>query len=374
VNCLYLHIPFCRSKCLYCSFSSFSGLDSLHQRYCEALKQEIRAIEPAACAPLDSVFIGGGTPTVLEPPQLDSILACCRETLGLAPDAEISLEANPGTLDYDDLHSLWQSGFNRISFGVQSFDDPELQGLGRLHTGEEARRVVEDARRAGFDNLSLDLMYGLPKQSCESWQDSLEQALALEPEHLSAYQLSVDEGTVFYDRVATGTLNLPGEAYIEQMDRLTVQFCRAAGLTQYEISNFARPGYGCRHNLNYWRNEAYQACGAGAVSYVEGVRAKRLSKPLQYCRQVEQGGVLFEESEELEPHASFRESVVMGLRLLDGISEARLEKRYGLQFGEVYPRELTELAKQGLLLRETGRIALSEKGRQLANQVMALLV
>ncbi len=374
MNCLYLHIPFCRSKCLYCSFSSFSGLESLYQRYCAALHQEIRALKAEACAPLDSVFIGGGTPTVLKPDELASILTCCRETLGFAPDAEISLEANPGRLGYDALYRLRQSGFNRISFGVQSFDDRELQGLGRLHTAEKARRVVEEARRAGFDNLSLDLMYGLPDQSCESWLDTLEQALALQPEHLSAYQLSIDEGTVFHDRAASGVLNFPGEAEIERMDRVTRELCRAAGLVQYEISNFARDGLACRHNLNYWRNETYQACGAGAVSYVGGVRAKRWSDPLHYCRQLEQGGVLFEESETLASYASFRESVIMGLRLLDGISEARLAERYGLQIKEVYPTELAKLIKQGFVLREKGRIRLSEKGRRLANQVMALLV
>lgn len=372
MNCLYLHIPFCRAKCLYCSFSSYSGLDFLHGRYCTALLQEIRSQQSGQL--LNTLFVGGGTPTVLSKEQLKMILDTCDEKFGFTVDAEISLEANPGTIDYSGLRFLRSAGFNRISLGVQSFDDRELHKLGRVHDAAMAGKVVIDAQRAGFDNLSLDLMYGLPGQTLQSWRSTLQQALALEPQHLSAYQLSIDEGTGFADLAERDELNLAAEEIIVEMDELTQEISSAAGLDQYEISNFCRPGFACSHNLNYWHNQDYLACGAGAVSCLAGVRARRVEDPMAYCEAIEQGRDAVAESEKLERMASFKETVIMGLRLINGISDQQLRKRYELSLVEVYGKSLDDLSGRGLIHFDGLRLALSAKGRRFANQVMAELV
>ena len=372
MNCLYIHIPFCRAKCLYCSFSSYPGLDFLHGRYCSALLREIRGQQSGQ--PLGTMFVGGGTPTVLNVEQLKAIVDSCAEVFGFCQDAEISLEANPGTIDYAGLRYLRTAGYNRISLGVQSFDDGELRRLGRVHDAAMAEKAVCDAQQAGFDNLSLDLMYGLPGQTLQSWRRTLQRALELKPQHLSAYQLSIDEGTGFAELAERGELNLAAEEVIAQMDASTLERSRAEGFDHYEISNFCRPGLACRHNLNYWRNQDYLACGAGAVSCLKGVRARRVEDPMAYCEAIEQGREAIAESERLDRTASFKETVIMGLRLTDGISDRRLRKRYGLSLAEVYGRSLDDLSGRGLISFDGLRLRLSEKGRRFANQVMAELV
>jgi len=372
VNCLYIHIPFCRVKCLYCSFSSYAGLDLLHDRYGAALCREIRLCQPER--PLDTLFIGGGTPTVLKKEQLKTVVDICREIFGFAPGAEISFEANPGTIDFDALCYLRDAGFNRISVGVQSFDNKELLRLGRLHDADMAEEVIFDVQRAGFDNISLDLMYGLPDQTVQSWQNTLRRAMALEAQHLSAYQLSVEENTGFAQMAAIGELNIPAEEAIVEMDAITAEITGTIGFTQYEISNFARPGYECRHNINYWKNDEYLACGAGSVSYKEGVRARRIEDPLRYCEAVEGGHDFIDESEKLGGGESFKETVVMGLRLSQGVSDKRLHQRYGLGLVEVYGKTLNQLTDRELVRFDGRQLLLTPKGRRFANQVMAELV
>ena len=374
MNCLYLHIPFCRTKCPYCSFSSFTGCESLYDRYCAAICYELELHGPKHSTPLDTLFFGGGTPTALNGTQLGTILDTCKNMYGFAEGSEISIEANPGTVTLDDLLYLKEAGINRISFGVQSFVDQELRMLGRLHNSQEAEQTILEARQAGFNNLSFDLMYGLPGQTAKSWRYSLERAIGLKPDHLSAYQLSIDQGTGFAALDRQGKLDLPAEDIVLEMDAITSELCRDAGLDHYEISNFSRPGFFCRHNLNYWHNDEYLACGAGAVSYVDGVRKRRIADPKGYCLATEQGDNLIVERETLDTAASFRETVVMGLRLIDGVSEKRLQQRFDLSFDEVYGNTLEELINQGLVSDDGASILLTEKGRRLANQVMAELV
>ena len=374
VTRIYIHIPFCCSKCRYCSFVSFAGLESMRGRYCRAVCREItRCIDTPERPRVDSLFFGGGTPTVMETSQLIQILDCCRRRFAIDRKAEISLEANPDTAAADDLYRLRDAGFNRISFGVQSFVDRELQILGRVHDSRRAEQAVVDARAAGFENLSLDLMYGLPEQTPATWHDTMKRALDLVPDHLSAYQLSIDDGTPFAEQAAAGKLPVPGEAVVVEMDEITAEMTRAAGFEQYEISNYARRGCSCRHNLGYWHNEEYNGFGAGAVSYLDGVRAGRIKNPDTYCAAVERGEDPVESEECLGPVDSFKETVIMGLRLNRGVSEKRLQKRYGMTLAEVYGATLEKLLAEGLVELD-GRLRLSERGRALGNLVMAELV
>lgn len=373
MSSLYLHIPFCRSKCPYCSFNSHGGLESLRHRYQQALIAEILSGRESF-KPLKTLFMGGGTPTVLDVEDLTAILDTCGDKYGVTEGAEISIEANPESVDYNILCVLREAGFNRLSMGIQSLNNAELNELGRVHDGAMATKAVIDARRAGFDNLSIDLMYGLPGQSAKSWRDTVQGTLEMGPRHLSAYQLTIEEGTPFHRIAEEGALVVPAEDSVLQMDEITHELCEQAGLQQYEISNFSQPGYECRHNLNYWHNGDYLGCGAGAVSYVGGVRERRVTAPLSYCEAVEQGGKLIVERESLPPVESFKETVVMGLRLFAGISEQRLRERYGLSLNEVYGTTLVLLANRGLISNDGTQLVLTETGRRFANQVMAELV
>jgi oxygen-independent coproporphyrinogen-3 oxidase len=375
MSSLYIHIPFCLSKCPYCSFVSHPGMGGLHHRYAAALLLEAEGLKKAtSTTPLSTLFLGGGTPTVLAATDLANLVTGCVELFGLDNGAEISIEANPKTIDLHKLALLRQSGVNRLSIGVQSFNERELQLLGRPHNAEDAIQAVRLARAAGFTNISLDLMYGLPGQTPDSWQESLGQALALSPTHLSLYELTIEPGTPYFQQQAQGLLELPDEEAIAAMDRLTATLCPEAGLLQYEISNYAHPGCECRHNINYWQNDPYLALGAGAVACVAGCRRRTIPDPLCYCEQVESGQSVILDEERLEPEASFRETVIMGLRMLCGVSREELQKRYGRDAREYYGKDLIRLIDQGLLELTTSHLRLTAKGRMFANQVMAELV
>jgi oxygen-independent coproporphyrinogen-3 oxidase len=372
---LYIHIPFCLSKCEYCSFNSYAGLEHLFSRYVKALKKEIvEHFFSGKTGTLDTIFFGGGTPSILSVDHIAEILSCCREYLGIDDGAEISLEANPKTLDFMKLLQLRQAGINRISIGVQSFIDSELEQLGRLHTAQDSWDCVRDAIGAGFTNISLDLMYGIPGQTPERWRWNVETALSLNLPHLSLYQLSIEEGTPFAHSYGKGDMQLPGEEEIIQMDEILFELCSEAGLEQYEISNFAMRGFECRHNVNYWHNLDYLAVGAGAVGFQQGIRFKNISDPLSYCRAVENGGATIEESENLSPEESFRESVVMGLRMIEGVSYEALFDRYGIDLEQYYGETLTPLLEGGFVEFTLTNFRLTKRGRYLANQILAELV
>lgn len=375
MSSLYIHIPFCLSKCFYCSFSSFPQMGEHHDRYVQSLLTQIRTSYPEKHKEaLETLFIGGGTPTVLRTGKLVEIIETCREVYGFAGDAEISIEANPGTIDRAKLSALQDAGINRLSVGVQSFNNQDLEVLGRAHRSDKSIQAVCDAREASFDNISLDLMYGLPGQSVESWQENLEQVVALHPQHLSLYQLTIEEDTDFYNRYLNDSLGLPDDEAIIAMEQVTREYLGAHGIEQYEISNYARAGYECRHNLGYWRNEEFVGCGAGAAGFCNGKRYKVINDPLLYCSAVESGEDVIEESEVLSTEASFRETVVMGLRLIKGIDKRRLSGRYYLTLDDQYGSELTDLVRKGLLEESEDYLRLTVQGRRFANQVMAELV
>lgn len=375
MSSLYIHIPFCLSKCPYCAFVSHAGLDGLHQRYARALLREAEELARSHPAlPLSTIFVGGGTPTILSGAALAAIITGCAELFGLEHDAEISVEANPRTIDATKLLLLRTSGVNRLSIGVQSFQDEELRRLGRLHSAKDAAHALRLVRDAGFSNISLDLMYGLPGQTPHSWRDTLERAISLAPDHLSLYELSIERGTPYSQQQELGLLQLPDDDAVAEMDLITAALCREAGLLHYEISNYARPGFECRHNINYWHNGPYLALGAGAVSCMDGCRRQMIHDPRRYCERVESGQSVIGEEECLEPAASFRETVVMGLRLLCGVSRANLQRRYGLDVAGYYEETLTRLVDQGMVELTAHHLRLTARGRMFANQVMAELV
>ena len=372
---LYIHIPFCTSKCSYCSFNSYAGLESLQGRYVEALCAEMAGIALREdVGPLKTVFLGGGTPSILSSNLLHRIIAASFTLFSCTKDAEISIEINPGTVDREKLENLQESGLNRISFGVQSFNDTELNRIGRTHSADEAVRAITMAVKAGYSNVSLDLMFGLPGQTLQSWQQSLKTAISLGVKHLSLYQLTVEEQTPIEKMIHDGKIELPGEEELFEMDEITSKLTRESGLNQYEISNYSESGFQCRHNIVYWKNEEYLGLGAGAVSCIQGNRKRTVADPVQYCERIEAGKSVIIEEETLEKEASFRETVIMGLRMNQGVSESVLTSRYGLNPTEYYGEILQKLLKEDFLHWSEGFLSLTDRGRVMANRVMAELV
>ena len=372
---LYLHIPFCRSKCLYCGFYSVARRADLHHRYAQALGRQIEQAAQEFAAflhPVTSIFFGGGSPSLLASDLLEELLASCRRHFIIAEAVEISLEANPGTVSAAKLQHLRRAGFNRLSLGIQSFHNQDLQRLGRGHSAAEALESVRWARQAGFTNLSVDLMYGLPEQQVQDWQATLDQALNLAPEHLSIYELTVEPDTVFAQR--REDLALPSEESVLKMLDLTLHHLGQAGYQRYEISNYARPGFQCQHNRNYWNTGDWLGFGPSAVSCIKSRRYLTPADIEGFCHRIEAGQKLWQEEEQLTPEARFRESLIMGLRMTEGLSLADIEQRFGLNVRNYYGEGLERLEKLGLLDLSQGRIRLTQAGLLLANTVMAELV
>lgn len=374
---LYTHIPFCRCRCTYCDFNTYAGLEELFAPYVAALAQEIR--RAGRGERVATIFVGGGTPSILPLALLADLLAACRETFAVDADAEISVEANPGTVDEAKLDGLQRLGVNRLSFGVQSAHPGELALLGRLHTFDQAVQAVSMARAAGFDNLSLDLIYGLPDQSLGRWEATLQAALALSPDHVSAYCLTVEDGTPLADEVAAGQVPEPDPDLAAEMYELAEARLAEAGFAHYEISNWARPGRECRHNLVYWRNGDYLGFGAGAHSHRIGPphrepverRWWNVLAPAEYVARVEAGASPEAGAEEIGPVLAMGETMMLGLRLSEGMSDAVFRARFGRGLDEVYRRELEELAALGLVEWDGIRVRLTTRGWLLGNQAFA---
>jgi oxygen-independent coproporphyrinogen-3 oxidase len=385
---LYLHIPFCRSRCSYCDFNTYVGEEALQQRYVRALIQEISgqgarlaAARGPRCA-VHSVFLGGGTPTALPARQITSILEACALHFALQPDAEITIEANPSTVTQTNLADLRSAGVNRLSIGVQSFRDEELALLGRLHDAATARRAFGLARAAGFKNISLDLIYGLPQQGVHQWRESLSAAIALGPEHLSLYALGVEPGTPLHNDVARGRYPRPDPDVAAAQYELAEAMLADAGFVHYEISNWAHGclDLACRHNLTYWRNEPYLGLGAGAHSWVDGYRFANVRHPLDYAQRLETGrpegdhlwspAVRRRLTERISEELEMAETMILGLRLVEeGVTDSRFQKRFGQSFRERYAVELQELIGLGLLEDSGNAVRLTARGRLLGNEV-----
>ena len=367
---LYVHIPFCVKKCGYCDFLSFPGGSEAQRQYVDALKLEIgHCMTDPEEYRVSSVFFGGGTPSLLPAAWTAELLGLLQERFPFGDSAEITMEANPGTVDAESLRLLREAGFNRLSFGCQSAEDEELQRLGRIHSWKDFLMSWELARAAGFENLNLDLMSGLPGQTAASWERTLRRAAELQPEHISAYSLILEEGTPFYRE--RESLDLPDEEEEREMYECTGEILGEYGLLQYEISNYARKGYECRHNLGYWTGKDYLGLGLGASSLLEGVRFHNTQDMKEYLASggcTEQLRIVDERLSREERQAEF---MILGLRLIAGVSELEFEKRFGQPLAEVYSEQIEKYRKLGLLKKENGRIALTRRGISLSNTVMA---
>ncbi len=357
---LYLHIPFCTHRCAYCDFNTYAGQEHRISAYVQALRRELEQVAAAAPEPIrvETVFFGGGTPSLLRPAQYEAILAAIARHYTLANEAEITSEANPGTVTPSALRALRAAGLNRLSFGVQSARAEELRLLERSHDFFAVIAGVRAARRAGFDNLNLDLIYGLPGQSLDDWVYTLKQALALGPEHLSLYALTVEHGTPFARWLERGLLpqpdpDLAAEMYAQAQERLSL-----SGYAQYEISNWAQPGRACRHNLIYWRGQPYLGFGAGAHGYAAGRRYSNVLSIQAYLQRMAAAGpprpfplsAAAAEVRQLSPREAMEEHMMMGLRLTqEGVSAADFRARFGLSIEAAFPRALRRTRSRGLV-------------------------
>lgn len=394
---LYLHVPFCHAKCHYCDFNSYAGMLGQREAYVDALAREIRLVgqrarrvdgTPRRCR---TIFFGGGTPSLLTAAQVEGLLREARAAFAVDADAEITLEANPGTLEYGRLDALRATGVNRLSMGAQSFDAGLLRWMGRIHSPEEIETAFAAARRAGFTSINLDFIFALPNQSLATWADTLERALALGPEHLSLYSLIVEEGTPLFSWVRDGRVipaddDTAADMYEHAMERLA-----RAGYSQYEISNWALAGHECRHNLTYWRNLPYIGLGAGAHSCFAGHRFAETRPIAGYIARVRAAVAATEareagdeatalpagaivEDEVISPAMAMAETAMLGLRLNAGVSRSEFAARYGCAFEQVFDERLADIRDLGLIETVGDRIRLTEHGRLLGNEVFARLL
>ena len=366
---LYVHIPFCKSKCIYCDFYSLPGGEEKMDRYVSVLCRQLAEIAPRTAAhAVDTVYFGGGTPSWLGEKRLRQILKTVEKRYRLAKKPEVTLEANPDSAgDWKVLRTLRRAGFNRLSLGVQSADDEQLKTLGRPHTFAQAEEAAAAARRAKIKNLSLDLIYGLPGQTLESWKETLEKAAALSPEHLSCYGLKVEEGTPLRDMLET--LDLPDDDAQADMYLWTVERLGELGYRQYEISNFAKPGYESRHNLKYWTLGEYAGFGPGAHSDLGDVRYAYIRDLDAYCLGVEAQGDILSENERIPPRERDVEYLMLGLRLAKGVSRQEFEYRFRLPFGPVQAA-LERFERSGHAVLRSGRWHLTPEGFLLSNQII----
>lgn len=370
---LYLHIPFCVSKCKYCDFLSAPSGEEQRQIYVERLCRRIRYWSDVIHNygyEIVSIFVGGGTPSILTEAQITQVFEAVHESFPIREDAEITLEMNPGTDVKDKLPVYHELGINRLSMGLQSADNEELKCLGRIHTYEDFRQVYQWAREAGFTNINVDLMSAIPGQTLESYEDTLRKVADLEPEHISAYSLIIEEGTPFYERYGEGrhAEELPDEDIERQMYVRTGEILEDYGYHRYEISNYAKDGYECRHNLGYWDRKEYLGLGAGASSLMDHIRWK---EPDHIGPST---GLVLEEREDftrLRRKDEMEEFMFLGLRKINGVSEYDFYKSFRVSMDEIYKESIENLIKEGLLVREEDRIRLTDRGIDLSNYALS---
>ncbi len=386
---IYLHIPFCRQKCFYCDFPSFAGKESQMEAYTDALCQEIvvqgsllrekrgqAAAEKVAWlqpgwpeTAASTVYIGGGTPTALSVPQLEQIIQTLRQEIPLSEELEFTLEANPGTVSAEQLIRLRELGVNRLSFGVQSFSDRLLKNIGRIHTARQAIEAIDLAKAAGFQNISLDLMYGLPGQTMDDLQRSLQQAVELDVQHISIYGLQLEEGTVFARQKEQGQLELPDEEVVEQMYDYMTEELPQQGYQRYEISNFAQPGFESRHNLGYWQDIPYVGLGAAAHSYWLGQRMEHVTDPASYIERMRAGKAVVRAEEPMTREIAMEEFAFLALRTIRGIDERAFAEKFGCTLREVYAESIQRMVSKGFLAENEGFVYLTVQGMKYGNQV-----
>ena len=402
---LYIHIPFCVRKCNYCDFLSFPAGKEVMERYVRALEEEIRRtgeavygqngrpgetvygqngrpeeavygragggkteVRPGSAPKISTVFVGGGTPSVLEPEQIRSLFSCLRESFLLEADAEISMEANPGTLNREKLSACREEGINRLSLGLQSADDGLLQTLGRIHTWEQFLYNYQDARQAGFRNINIDLMSSLPGQSLENYVKTLETVTALEPEHISSYSLILEEGTPFFASEEIRR-QLPDENTDREMYEKTKEILHEKGYERYEISNYAKPGFACRHNLGYWDEVPYLGLGLGASSYYKNARFSNETDIRTYMENPFVPFLGRNDYECCDEKSRMEDYMIFGLRKMAGVSLSRFEKEFGTAAEEIYGGVIDRYVGMGLLVLEGDRLRLTDAGIDVSNRI-----
>ena len=372
---IYIHIPFCVRKCAYCDFLSGVAEKKTIETYVEKLIDEIyiHAVSNREII-VTTIFFGGGTPSILSGNQMQRIMAFLRAGFLIAEDAEISMEINPGTVTKEKLEAYREAGINRISFGLQSTNNEELKLLGRIHTFEEFLESFKLARECGFDNINVDLISAIPRQTVESWQESVRQVVSLEPEHISAYSLIIEEGTAFarvYGEGAKGEEELPSEEDERLMYQVTEEILENAGYHRYEISNYAKEGKECRHNLGYWEGKNYLGIGLGASSLIDNVRYKNTDDLQKYLEQSSDLEVIQEDREVLSKIEQMEEYIFLGLRKMRGISIKEFESVFGKSLEECYGENIKRMVQAGLLVIEDDFLRLTKRGIDVSNYVFA---
>ena len=373
---IYVHIPFCVQKCLYCDFLSFAAEERVQEDYVNALLEEIRHYgEKMTDYDVTTIYIGGGTPSYVNHVWIETVLAEIYENFSIKPNVEISIECNPGTLSSWKLGAYKSAGINRLSIGLQSANNEELKLLGRIHTYEDFLKSYEMARAAGFDNINVDLMSGLPKQNVTKFLETLYQIIKLRPEHISAYSLIIEKGTPFYDsykfdlvkqQAGMKTDFLPSEDEEYRIYKATQEVLKQNGYVQYETSNYAQKGYECRHNIGYWTRENYLGVGLGAASLIENVRYTNTGNIDTYMQ-----GEWVAVEEPITRKAQMEEFMFLGLRMNEGVSREDFENNFNISIEAIYREPLEELKRKELLVARAGRIFLTDKGRDLSNYCLA---
>lgn len=368
---LYIHIPFCKQKCLYCDFLSYSHKEELMEEYVEALSKEI--LEKTKEYKIESLFIGGGTPSYLSNENLKFLLNTINK-LDFVENAEKTMECNPGTVNKEKLEIIFNGGINRISFGLQSTNNEILKKIGRIHTYEEFKENYILARKSGFQNINIDMMFGLPNQSLNIWLESLKEVVELNPEHISSYSLIIEEGTPFYSLYDKDLLDLPSEEEERAMYEKGRDFLESKGYNQYEISNYAKDNKECFHNKIYWQCKEYIGVGVSSSSYIDGKRIKNIDNIKKYIKNINENNSIIDEELENTEKDEIEEFMFMGLRMIKGIEEKEFENRFGKKVDELYKEIIEKHIKNGLLIRKDGRIFLSKKGIELSNIVMSDMI
>ena len=364
---LYVHIPFCVRKCQYCDFLSGPSDEETKDRYLEALLKEIRAAEHTEDYEIVSVFIGGGTPSALKAEAIASIMRTLQEQFFFCEDAEVTIEANPGTVDLEKLTIYRNVGINRLSLGLQSTDAEELKLLGRIHSYEVFLKSYEWAREAGFSNINIDLMFAIPGQTGEAWRQHLYQVAELNPEHISAYSLIIEEGTPFAEQ----NLDLPDEDTEYQMYEDTAEILERYGYRQYEISNYAKQGYMCRHNAGYWQRREYLGFGLGASSLYRGMRFSNTRRMQEYLKESRNSDQIRKDVTVLSRNERIEEFMFLGLRMTEGISEKKFEENFDVRLMDVYGDILQKYEETGFMEHIETKWRLTRKGIHVSNHILA---
>lgn len=379
---LYFHIPFCLSKCYYCDFNSYAGLNWLIPQYVDTLEKEMQLHAKDVWEfEVKTIYFGGGTPSLLPAKSIAYMLESCSKLFNMPSNLEVTLEANPGTVDQSFLIQLKESGVNRLSLGVQSFSDNELKLLGRIHSANEAREAFFIARQTGFENINMDLLYALPRQAVSDWRNNLVEAIKLNPDHLSLYPLTLEPGTPLANAVASGSLPKPDADLAADMYLLALDKLAQEGYSHYEISNWALPGKLCQHNMTYWENEPYLGLGAGAHSHLGGYRWVNVSSPVEYVKHLASlktklsprpyfNNRWVDNIENIDRDLEIAEAVILSLRLEEGVNLTDFAHRFGVELYSIYQQQqINELVELGLIAKNEHSIRLTTKGKLLGNEV-----